>query len=611
MTRSSNAKPNQKPSFRQFSAVRQYQPTLAYSPDGSEIAYSTNTSGQFNLWRQSIDGGYPRQLTVFDNEAVRSIAWSPDGNEILFTSDSHGDEFYAPKVIGRDGGAVQELTNEPGVQYFLGDTPYSKDGRWISYGGNDREPTEQDIIIQDVATGEERRLMTGADGAVGPSSFSPDGRYLTGNRGRSNTDVEAILIDLESGETNVLALGEPDTIFVPGPWLPDSSGFWILSNKGREFIGAAIYDLATREFRWDITPDWDLEHFTISDNGSLLVWVINENGRSVMKARDLTSGADVPLPAIPLGVIGTVTVAPDGSSIALLLARPSHSNEVFVVDLKRQETRQLTHGMLGGIDESTLIEPELITYPTFDGKQIPAWLYRPKGDGPFPVVLSIHGGPEAQEQATYNYGGLYQYLLSRGIGVLAPNVRGSTGYGISYQKLIHRDWGGDELKDFEAAAKYLQSLPWVKADKLAVYGGSFGGFATLSCVSRLPQYWAAAVDIVGPSNLVTFAKAVPPTWRAIMKSWVGDPETEVEFLMSRSPITFVDQIRAPLFVIQGANDPRVVKAESDQIVERLRARGVDVRYDVYEDEGHGFTKRSNMLKAMGDIAGFLEEKLLS
>jgi len=330
-----------------------------------------------------------------------------------------------------------------------------------------------------------------------------------------------------------------------------------------------------------------------------------------MKARDLASGTELSLPAIPLGVIGALTVAPDGSSIAILLSRPSHSNEVFVVDLKRQETRQLTHGMLGGIDESTLIEPELITYPTFDGKQIPAWLYRPKGEGPFPVVLSIHGGPEAQELATYNYGGLYQYLLSRGIGVLAPNVRGSTGYGISYQKLIHRDWGGDELKDFEAAAKYLQSLPWVNADKLAVYGGSFGGFATLSCVSRLPQYWAAAVDIVGPSNLVTFAKAVPPTWRAIMKSWVGDPETEVEFLMSRSPITYVDQIRAPLFVIQGANDPRVVKAESDQIVERLRARGVDVRYDVYEDEGHGFTKRSNMLKAMGSIAEFLEEKLLS
>jgi dipeptidyl aminopeptidase/acylaminoacyl peptidase len=265
--------------------------------------------------------------------------------------------------------------------------------------------------------------------------------------------------------------------------------------------------------------------------------------------------------------------------------------------------------MLGGIPEDVFIEPELIHYPTHDGREIPAWLYRPAGAGPFPVVLSIHGGPEAQERPLYNYNGLYQYLLSRGIGVLAPNVRGSTGYGISYQKLIHRDWGGDELKDFEWAHKYLQGLDWVKRNKIGLFGGSFGGFATLSCVSRLPDLWAAAVDLVGPANLVTFAKAVPPTWRAFMAKWVGDPEAEVDFLMSRSPITYVDQIRTPLFVIQGANDPRVVKAESDQIVERLRSRGVDVRYDVYEDEGHGFTKRSNSLKAMGDAAAFLVEHL--
>jgi dipeptidyl aminopeptidase/acylaminoacyl peptidase len=205
---------------------------------------------------------------------------------------------------------------------------------------------------------------------------------------------------------------------------------------------------------------------------------------------------------------------------------------------------------------------------------------------------------------------MYQYLLSLGIGILAPNIRGSTGYGKSYQKLIHHDWGGDELKDLEAAATYLRSLPWVDSSKIGVYGGSFGGFATLSCVSRLPDYWAAAVDIVGPSNLVTFAKAVPPTWRRFMAEWVGDPETEADFLLERSPITYVDQIKTPIFVIQGAKDPRVVKAESDQIVQRLRERGVEVRYDVYEDEGHGFTKRENDLKALADTTDFFAKYLL-
>jgi dipeptidyl aminopeptidase/acylaminoacyl peptidase len=221
------------------------------------------------------------------------------------------------------------------------------------------------------------------------------------------------------------------------------------------------------------------------------------------------------------------------------------------------------------------------------------------------VVLSIHGGPEFQERPAYNYNGLYQYLLSRGVGVLAPNVRGSTGYGTAYQKLIHHDWGGDELKDFVYAHRYLVAQEWVDPDRIGVYGGSFGGFATLSCVSRLPGRWAAAVSIVGPSNLVTFASAVPPTWRRLMAEWVGDVETERDFLLARSPITYADDIDTPLFVIQGANDQRVVQSESDQIVERLRERGVDVRYDVYPDEGHGFAKRANEAKALSDAAEFL------
>ncbi|WP_343418261.1 prolyl oligopeptidase family serine peptidase [Candidatus Flexifilum breve] len=237
-------------------------------------------------------------------------------------------------------------------------------------------------------------------------------------------------------------------------------------------------------------------------------------------------------------------------------------------------------------------------------------MYRPQGEGQFPVVLSIHGGPEAQERARYNYNGLYQYLLSRGFGVLAPNIRGSTGYGITYQKLIHRDWGGDELKDIEHAAIYLRSLDWVDSNRIAVYGGSFGGFATLSAITRLPDYWALAVDLVGPANLVTFAKAVPPHWRATMKEWVGDPEEDFDMLMARSPITYVDQIKVPLLVIQGAKDPRVVKAESDQMVERIKQNGGDVRYFVDENEGHGTTRRENTIKWYRMIVDYIEEYLL-
>jgi dipeptidyl aminopeptidase/acylaminoacyl peptidase len=239
---------------------------------------------------------------------------------------------------------------------------------------------------------------------------------------------------------------------------------------------------------------------------------------------------------------------------------------------------------------------------------VPGWLYRPAGSsGRLPAVLSIHGGPEAQERPQYV--GLYQYLCSRGIAVLATNIRGSTGYGKTYQRLIHHDWGGGDLADLRHAVEWLRAQAWVDPDRLGVFGGSYGGFATLSCVTRLPEYWAAAVDIVGPSNLVTFAKAVPPTWRRMMARWVGDPETEAEFLRERSPITYVDNVRAPLLVIQGAQDPRVVKPESDQMVERLRELGRQVEYVVFDDEGHGFTRRSNELRAMRLTADWFTDHL--
>jgi len=236
------------------------------------------------------------------------------------------------------------------------------------------------------------------------------------------------------------------------------------------------------------------------------------------------------------------------------------------------------------------------------------------GGDKFGAVLSIHGGPTAQERLTYAYAGLYQYLANNGIAVLAPNFRGSTGYGKSFEKKIYHDWGGNELKDLEYAIKWLISQNWEKgidANRIGVFGDSFGGFATLSCITRLPQYnWKAAVDIVGPSNLVTFAKSVPEHWKRFMGELVGDPEKE-DFLNERSPITYVDNIEATinLLIIQGANDPRVVKNESDQIVEGLRNKGTGVEYMVFDDEGHGFTKYSNLIKALKKSAEFLADGL--
>jgi dipeptidyl aminopeptidase/acylaminoacyl peptidase len=595
--------------FEQFAAMRRYMPVLSFSPDGSEIVYVTNTSGQYNLWRQSSAGGYPHQITTFVDQSVREAAWSPDGQTILFTADRQGNEMHQIYRIPARGGRPEQLTDAPGAQHFLNVNPWSPDGLRVAYATNDLVPTDQDVLVRDMATGDVERVMSGG-GVYFQAGWSPDGTRLAVMEAHTNMSQDLHLHDFHTATDTHLTPRDAGVQYSPQAWAADGTGFYLLSDEGREFLGLAFFDLAAGVLRWLETPGWDIQQIAASDNGRLLAWVVNEDGYSRLHARDLTTGRSITLPPLPDGVIETLQVAPDGSRIGLTLEQPRHPAEVYVIDVTTGTATQLTFGFLGGIDEADLIEPELVHYPTHDRRDIPAFLYRPSGEGSFPVVLSIHGGPEAQELPRYPYSGLYQYWLDRGIGVLAPNVRGSTGYGKTYQKLIYRDWGGAELGDFEAAVRYLHTLDWVDRGRIGVFGGSFGGFATLSCVSRLPDYWAAAVDIVGPSNLVTLCRSVPPTWRRPVIELIGDPDTEEAFLLERSPITWADQIRTPLFIIQGANDPRVVQAESDQIVERLRARGVDVRYDVYLDEGHGFTKRENELKGLRDAAEFMEQHLL-
>jgi dipeptidyl aminopeptidase/acylaminoacyl peptidase len=603
--------------FEQFSAVRNFV-DLSFSPDGRSIAYVTNTSGQLNVWRQPTETApdgrplMPLQLTALVEESARRAVWSPDGQRILTIVDRHGNENYQLYEIPPERGWLYPLTNKPEVRHEIGDRPFSPQGRQIAYGSNERAPTDFDAMVRDLHTGETRTLLAG-DANYFPVSWSPDGRSVLVMKFNLNTDQDLFLCQVESGTSRHLTPHEGEVKFLPGPWRPDGRGFYLLSDREREFTGLAFFNLQDGTMQWLETPEWDITDVAISPDGRYLAWLVNEDGYSHLYVRDTATGAVRDYHDLPKGVYSTLQFSPAGTVLGLYIARAVRPAELYMLDVASGQWWRLTQGFLGGIPEEEMVEPEVIRYPTADGRQIPALLYQPHGLAPgerAPVVLSIHGGPEGQEQPNYTYNGFYQYLLNRKIGVLAPNIRGSTGYGKSYQRLIYRDWGGAELKDLEHAALYLQGLEWVDPQRLGVFGGSFGGFATLSCVTRLPQYWAAAVDIVGPSNLITFAKAVPPFWRRFMKQWVGDPEEDAEFLRARSPIHYVENVRAPLLVIQGANDPRVVKAESDQMVDRLRALGRTVEYMVFEDEGHGFTKTANWLKALRASAEWLERHLM-
>ena len=602
-----------RPAFERFIAYRRFGGALAFTNDGAHVLFVSNISGQFNLWRVPVEGGWPHQLTSFTDETVRQIAVSPRDGTLVLTADPDGDEFHQIYRLDPAEGWPEQITDAREVQHFVGGGAFSPDGSKLAYSANARTPTDMEVWVHDLETGDVRPVFGEGMYAV-TFDWSPDGTKLLAVDFRNNSDASIHLIDLETGEAPEVTPHEEDGIYAPGPWAADGSGFYVLSDEGREFRGLAFYDLAAGRLDWVETPDGDVEEVALSADGRVLAWLVNEDGWEVLELRDLESGQDMVAPDIPRGARPHLTgfrpplaLSPDGSHVAVILSGPRRPPEVWVAETDSGSARAVTESRFGLPREDDLLDAELIAYPTFDGREVPAWLYRPQVEGRMPVVLSIHGGPEAQEHPLYHP--LYQYLSSRGIAVLATNIRGSTGYGKSYQRLIQRDWGGGDMKDWDHAVKWLHEQEWVDRDRIGVFGGSYGGFAVLTCVTRLADYWAAAVDIFGPSNLITFAKAVPPTWRRMMKRFVGDPEEDAELLRERSPLTYIENVKTPLLVIQGATDPRVVKPESDQLVEKLESMGREVEYVVFDDEGHGFTKRQNEVRAIKLSAEWLERHL--
>lgn len=597
--------------FEQFAAVIKTT-GIAFAPDGGSITYISNRSGQLNLWRHDLTTHEAMPLTEFQDEAVRNVAWSPDGRCLLFSADRLGNE-YRQLYRWHANAAPEPLTQQPKVQYSFSSTGWSPDSRYLAHSANARVAQDMDVMLLDLHQNTHTMLL-GGDANYHPVSWSPDQRTLVVLQSNRNTDNDLYLLDVATRAIQHITPHDDDTVFYPGPWAPDGSGLYLISNAGREFLGLAFWERSSSSLRWIETPDWDVMHVDLSADGRRLLWTVNQGGYAQLWLHDLQDGTTTAISLPAAGVIADLRFSPSGDAIAWYLESAGQPNDLYLYTIATQHTQRLTESHQGGIPAHVMTEPRAVAFPTFDGRQIPAWLFRPRQASAtqrVPAVLAIHGGPESQELPRYLYAGLYQYLLHSGIAILAPNIRGSTGYGKGYQRLIHRDFGGDDLKDLDAARQYLQNLDWIDPTRLGVFGASYGGFATLSCATRLPQYWAAAVDVVGPSNLVTLAQSVPPFWRRFMKEWVGDPEEDRERLIQRSPLTYVEQLRCPLLIIQGANDPRVVKNESDQIVARLRELGRTVDYLVFDDEGHGFTKRANEVRAYGAAAEFFVRHLLS
>ncbi len=582
------------------------------SPKGDEVVYLTNVSGINQVWKNQIVGGYPEQLTFFDDR-VHEVHWSPRGDVILFTKDQGGDERTQLYLMDPNGETIEVLTNDPKVIYNFGD--FSRDGSKICYSSNQRMERYFDVYVMDLASRQSKRMLSGEQNFY-CVNFSPDGRYVLANRERNNYDNDYFLVPTDPQMQGIAKLTphQGDAIYQFGAWLPDGSGFYLASNQDRDKINLAFYDFKDRQmnklkFIEDASQELDEETgINMDRDGKYLFYAWNDNGASSVHIRNLqTNKVDV-FRGLPRGTIGAGSFSADGSRVAFDYNSPAINADVWTLDLKGNRASQVTHSTRAGIPADTFVQPQTISYPTFDGKQIPAFLYLPKNaekNGKLTAIVYVHGGPEGQERADFS--SVLQYFIHRGYAILATNIRGSTGYGREFTHADDYKKRVDAIKDVAFAHEYLKNSGYVDPKKIVVMGGSYGGFMTLAQVTMNPDLWAAGVDIVGIANWTTFFKNTGAWRRENRAAEYGDPDKDPEFMRSISPINFVNQIKAPLFVIAGANDPRVPKPEADQIVAAVKTKGVPVEYISFPDEGHGMAKRANRIKGYGAIADFLDK----
>ena len=434
----------------------------------------------------------------------------------------------------------------------------------------------------------------------------------------AHTYSDLFLLDLPTKEVRPLTPKGDQSSYNWVEWDHDGSGLYMSTNRDREFRGLARMDVASGDIPWLAQPPWDVEGMALSPDGERLAYVVNERGYSKPRLRDLATGTDIPLDGQE-GAAGTLqnpkgatTVAwsPDGGSLALTVNNPVAAPDVWLYGLPTGTARQVTFSDTGGVPRDSFVEPQLVEFPTFDDRDIPAFLYTPKSakaDGRNPVVMHVHGGPEGQERPVFNT--IYQYLVQRGYCVLAPNVRGSQGYGRTYSHLDDVRKRMDSVHDLKYAWQWLVDSGWGHRDRIAVMGPSYGGFMTLSALTTYPELWAAGVDLYGVSDFRTMLRNTSSYRRKHRAAEYGDLEADADFLAEIAPINHVDRMRAPLMVLHGDADPRVPIGETEQMVIAVKEHGGEVEYERFEGEGHGFVKRANRLRAYTAIGDFLDRHL--
>lgn len=580
---------------------------LGFSADGRSVLISSDQTGVFNAYALPIDGGEPLPLSASTTVATYAESYFPNDGRVLLTADSGGGGSELTHVYVREvDGTVRDLTPGENVKADLLGWNAARDTFWVT--SNVRDPEVFDLYAYDADTYESRLVFENPGMFI--ADISPDGRWLAIDNPITSADSDIYLVDLH-GDREPLLITAHEGQVAHGTYgfTPDSRLLVYGTDAHGEFHQAWTHDLVTGAKAPLIQADWDVEFVSYSPSGRYRVSALNADASTELTLLDTRTGHPVALSGMPAGSIGQVRYNADESRIAFTVSSDTSPNDVWTADLATGQARRLLTALSPAIDEADLVKSTVVRYAASDGTIIPGILYRPKGASaanPAPAIVMVHGGPGGQ--STRGYSAQVQHLVNHGYAVLAANNRGSSGYGKTFFHMDDRAHGEADLQDIVDAGRWLREQDWIADDQVAVMGGSYGGYLTAAALAFHPEVFDAGINIYGVTNWVRTLESIPAWWgpqKDALFDEMGDPATDAERHRRISPLFHASNIRRPMLVVQGANDPRVLPIESEEIVAAVRANNVPVEYVLFPDEGHGFRRRENRIAAQEAYLAFL------
>jgi dipeptidyl aminopeptidase/acylaminoacyl peptidase len=584
----------------------------SWSPDDKQIAFVTTISGRYNIWLVPFQSGWPTQLTV-SNQRQINIAWAPKGRWIAYNSDYDGNEQWDLFLVSTTNGQVVNLTNTPEISEE--GAAWSPDGEKLAYSVKPKQSPNYELDVMEVLTKKVIHLTSNTPAELSNVDpiWSKDGKWIVFTQQRADgKDGNILIVNSVGGRATNLTPHQGEHGFLATDISPDGKTALITSNAGNGYQNAGLLDIATKKINWLTSDKWEVNSGNFSPDGKRLTWTANVDGNQGIFVYDLAAKQAHALP-VPKGINSLAgaeaAFSHDGARLLYLHEGANAPNDLWSFDFTTEKPLQITRSLVGGVRSEDMVEPYLVHYASKDGKwQIPASVYVPynaEKNGQNAAIVYIYGAPTAQTLSSFNRG--IQYLVNQGYFVIAPIFRGSTGFGKEFEDANRFDMGGGDLEDVISAAEWIKKTGFIDPKKVAVIGGSYGGYLTMMAVTKAPELWAAGVAIAPFVNWFTELENEDPLLRQYNIAIMGDPVKDKARLQERSPINFVDKIKAPLLLLAGGNDPRCPKTEAEQVASAIKKRKGIADLKVYENEGHGFAKVENQIDAYTRVAEFLKK----